>query len=105
MGKQKVTPAFKPNMIGTLAPFIQESVQSLLLDRIRQETEKGHSVQSCRMAKRFAFEIGSKFVYGPLLNEEEREQTFTLFQQWANGISPVSVGQALNDPDNPDTEW
>ena len=63
-------------MIGQLSPFIQHSVQNLLLERIHEDTQNGESIQFCSMAKRFAFEIGSKFVYGPLINDEEREYTF-----------------------------
>ena len=69
-------PAFKPNMIATFAPFVQQSAQSIVLDGIRRETEHGDAVQFCSTAKRFAFEIGAKFVFGPLLNDVERDYTF-----------------------------
>lgn len=39
-------------------------------------TANGNFVQFCPMAKRFAFEIGSKFVFGALLNDDERQYTF-----------------------------
>jgi len=78
---------------------------SLLLERIHEQTQNGESIQFCSMAKRFAFEIGSKFVYGPLLNDEEREYTFDIFQRWAAGFCPKAISAALTDPDNPETEW
>jgi len=103
--RKKVMPSFKPKTVGRFAPFIQHSAQRLLLDRIHEESEKGEFVQFCPTAKQFAYDIGSKFVYGPLLNEEERDYTFQKFQRFANGASPESIGAALNDPDNPDTPW
>jgi len=103
--RKKVMPSFKPNMIGRLSPFIQHSVQNLLLEYISSKTKEGESVQFCTAAKRFAFEVGSKFVYGPLLNNQEREYAFDIFQRWANGFGPKAVGQALHSPDDPDTEW
>jgi len=57
------------------------------------------------LAKQFAFEIGAKFVFGPLLNDEEMESTFTMFQKWANGLSPTVLGSALQDPENPGSEF
>ena len=71
-------PSFKPDLIGTFAPFVQRSAQNIVLDGIRRETEHGDAVQFCPLAKRFAFEIGAKFVFGPLLNDEEREYMFTV---------------------------
>jgi len=103
--RKKAMPAFKPNMIGQLAPFVQRSAQNLLLDRMHEESQNGDSLQFCPMAKRFAFEIGSHLIYGPLLNDEEREHVFKIFKVQANGITPKSIYQAFNDPDNPDTEW
>merc|ERR1712217_604089 len=88
-----------------LSPFIQHSVQNLLMERIHEATQKGESVQFCSMAKRLAFEIGSKFVYGPLLDEEERENTFDIFQRWTSGFCPQGIAAGLSDPDNPDTVW
>merc|ERR1719192_1382817 len=102
--RKKAVPQFKPNMMGKLAPFVQRSAQNLVLDRIQKESEN-ESVRLCPMAKRFAFEIGANLIYGPLLNEEKREQSFDLFQATVKGISPEALYQAVNDPDNPDTEW
>jgi len=62
-------------------------------------------VQFCPLAKRFAFEIGAKFVFGPLLDDEERKHAFTLFQKFANGVNPAVIGKALQDRDNPGEEF
>jgi len=103
--RKKAMPSFKPDMIGTFAPFVQRSAQNIVLDGIRRETEHGDAVQFCPLAKRFAFEIGAKFVFGPLLNDEEREYMFTLFQKWTHGLRPEVFGSALQDPENPGAEW
>merc|ERR1719242_220758 len=103
--RKKATPSFKPNMMGQLAPFVQRSAQKLLLERIHRESENGESVQFCGMAKRFAFEIGSHLIYGPLLDDGERDHIFNYFKRRAAGVNPVAMNAAINDPDNPDTEW
>jgi len=103
--RKKAMPAFKPNMMGKLAPFVQHSAQNLVLDRVHRESQKGEYLAFCPMAKRFAFEIGSHLIYGPLLNDEEREHVYTMFKGRQGGITPKAIYQAINDPDNPDTEW
>ena len=74
--RRKALPSFKPDLVDTFTPFIQRSATNILLNGIHKATEHGDAVQFCPLAKRFAFEIGSKFVYGPLLNDKEREQAF-----------------------------
>ncbi len=77
-------PSFKANMVGRFTPFVQSSAQSLLLDEVHRDTADGDAVQFCPLAKRFAFEIGAKFVFGPLLNDEERKHAFTVCDDWWN---------------------
>jgi len=98
-------PAFKPKMLDELTPFIQHCAQHIVLEHIAKETEHGESVPFCSVAKRFAFEIASKYIYGPLLDDAERDRVFKMFQRWAMGVGPKGIGQAINESDNPDTEW
>jgi cytochrome P450 len=98
-------PSFKANMVGRFSPFVQSSAQSLLLDEVHRDTADGDAVQFCPLAKRFAFEISAKFVFGPLLDDEERKHAFTMFQEFANGLSPAVLGEAMQDQDNPGTAF
>jgi len=103
--RKKIMPSFKPKIVGKFASFIQDSAQNLLLEHVHEESQKGKFVQICPTAKHFAYDIGSRFVYGPLLNAEEREHTFQIFQQFLRGLTAEGLGAAMNDPDNPDTVW
>lgn len=69
-------PAFKPRMLDELTPFIQESAQKLVLERIYEASQRGESIPFCQVAKRFVFEIASKYIFGPLLDDSEREHVF-----------------------------
>merc|ERR1712038_2007014 len=102
--RKKAMPAFRPKMMGQLAPFVQRSAQNLVLDQIHKESS-AEFVRFCPTAKRFAFEVGSNLIYGPLLNDEDRQHIFSMFLERAKGITPKVLHQAITDPDNPDTEW
>merc|ERR1719499_3049937 len=103
--RKKAMPAFKPNMMAKLAPFVQHSAQNMVLDRIHKESQKGGYLAMCSTAKRFAFEIGVHLIYGPLLNDEEKEHLYSLYERREEGRNVKGTQQAIYDPDNPDTEW
>ena len=52
----------------------------------------------CGEAKRFAFMTGIKFVYGPLLSDEEKWKTFPIFEDYAAALGP----RALEDVEGKD---
>jgi len=74
--RKKAMPAFKPNMIDVFAPFIQRSAQNMMLENIARECADGQSVSFNPLARRFAFEIGMQFIFGPLLSKNDRDYLF-----------------------------
>ena len=75
--RAKAAKSFKPHMIEQYTPFIQSSAQSTLLEAIANESQsRNDSIYFCDVAKKFAYDIGIKFVYGPLLSDEERNELF-----------------------------
>jgi len=89
--RAKASKGFKPTFIDQYAPFIQETASSILLDGIHRENVRtGEYVHFLWEAKRFAFMIGIKFVYGPLLSEEEKWTTFPIFQDYAAALGPAA---------------
>merc|ERR1719402_664258 len=74
--RKKAMPAFKPKMIDEFAPFIQNAATNMMLENISKECSDGKSVSFNPLARRFAFEIGMQFIFGPLLDKEERDYLF-----------------------------
>ena len=75
--RKNATGAFKPEIIDQYTPFIQKCANDIMLSGIADITQKtGKSTYFCRLSKRFAYEIGTKFVYGSLLNPQERNDMF-----------------------------
>merc|ERR1712156_1320994 len=74
--RKKAMPAFKPKMIDEFAPFIQDAATNMMLENISKECGDGKSVSFNPLARRFAFEIGMQFIFGPLLDKEERDYLF-----------------------------
>jgi len=63
-------------MIDEFAPFIQDAATNMMLENISKECADGKSVSFNPLARRFAFEIGMQFIFGPLLDKEERDYLF-----------------------------
>ena len=77
--RKKTAKSFKPHIIDQYTPFIQKSAGDIVLKGISNTSqESGEFVYFCQEAKRFAFEIGIKFVMGPLINTEERAHLFSV---------------------------
>lgn len=74
--KKKAMTAFKPKMIDEFAPFIQDAATNMMLENISKECGDGKSVSFNPLARRFAFEIGMQFIFGPLLDKEDRDYLF-----------------------------
>ena len=93
---------FKPNIIDQYTPFIQRAAESILLEGIYRENQRtGDYVHFLWEAKRFAFVIGIKFVYGPLLSDGERDSIFPIFQNYAAALGPAAFDDLeAKDPDS-----
>ena len=75
--RKNATSEFKPEIVDQYTPFIQKCANDIMLSRIADITQKtGKSTYFCGLSKRFAYEIGIKFTYGPLLNPQERNDIF-----------------------------
>lgn len=99
--RKKAMPAFKPNMIDVFAPFIQECAQNMMLENISKECADGQSVSFNPLARRFAFEIGMHFIFGPLLTKEERDYLFyDLFNTIFSKPSELFKDLEGKDPDS-----
>ena len=80
--RKNATNAFKPEIVDQYTPFIQQSANDIILSGIADITQKtGKSTYFCELSKQFAYEIGIKFVYGPLLSPQERAN---VFEVWYN---------------------
>ena len=67
--RKKAIKSFKPDIVDQYAPFIQKTANNILLSGIAEQSQKtGQYIYFCTLAKRFAFEIGMKFIMGPLLD-------------------------------------
>merc|ERR1712217_318839 len=93
-----------PKMVAQLSPFVQRSAQNLALDRIYKECSI-ESVDLYPMVKRFTFEVAANLIYGPMLDDKEREYFCDIYNELNNGFNPRVAAQGINDPDNPDNEW
>ncbi len=75
--RKKATRSFKPELIDQYTPFIQQSAQNIVLKNIENVSQNtGEYTYLCDLAKRYTFESSIKFIYGPLLNDEEIENCF-----------------------------
>ena len=75
--RKKAIKSFKPDIVDQYTPFIQQSANDIVLSGIAEQSQKsGKHISLCEWAKKFAFEIGVKFVMGPLLNTNERNEAF-----------------------------
>ena len=75
--RKKATPAFKPEIVDQYTPFIKKAANDIVLSNIAKESQStGKAVYFCELAKRFAYEIGIKFTFGPLLSPQERADIF-----------------------------
>merc|ERR1712217_564326 len=93
-----------PKMVAQLSPFVQRSAQNLALDRIYKECSI-ESVDLYPMVKRFTFEVAANLIYGPMLDDKEREYFHDIYTELNKGFDPMVFAQGINDPDNPDNEW
>lgn len=75
--RKKAMKSFKPDIVDQYTPFIQKSANDVVLSGIAEESAKtGDYVYFCELAKKFAFQIGIKFMLGPLLNSKEIDELF-----------------------------
>ena len=75
--RKKAAKAFKPHIIDQYTPFIQKAATDIVLQGLANKCEEsGESIYFCQEAKKFAFQIGIKFVCGPLISEPERAEIF-----------------------------
>ena len=75
--RKKASKSFKPNTVDRLTPFIQQTANEILLNGIAsQSNESGESLYFAPLVKRFAFEIGTKFVMGPMMDPKEIKDLF-----------------------------
>jgi len=99
--RKKAMPAFKPKMIDEFAPFIQDAATNMMLENISKECAEGKSVSFNPLARRFAFEIGMQFIFGPLLSKEERDYLFwDLFNTIFSKPSELFKDLEGKDPDS-----
>ena len=78
--RKKAMKSFKPAIIDQYTPFIQQTANEIVLSGIADITQiNDKSVYFCQFAKQFTFEIGAKFVIGPLLSAQERKSLFEVF--------------------------
>jgi cytochrome P450 len=99
--RKKAMPAFKPKMIDEFAPFIQDAATNMMLENISKECADGKSVSFNPLARRFAFEIGMQFIFGPLLDKEERDYLFyDLFNTIFGKPSELFKDMEAKDPDS-----
>jgi len=99
--RKKTAKSFKPHIIDQYTPFIQKAASDIVLQGISNTSkESGEYVYFCQEAKRFAFEIGIKFVMGPLINAEERDHLFSIFQRFTATFSP----KVMEDPEGKDPD-
>ena len=57
--RKKAIKSFRPEMVDQYTPFIQKSVNDIVLSGIAEESErKGDYVYFCELAKKFAFQVG-----------------------------------------------
>merc|ERR1719333_518688 len=90
--RKKAMPAFKPKMIDEFAPLIQDAATNMMLENISKECGDGKSVSFNPLARRFAFEIGMQFIFGPLLDKEERDYLFyEHFNAIFNGVDDEAL--------------
>jgi len=88
--KKKAMGSFRPTMLDTYIPSIQRSAEDVVLQGIAAATQQtGEAVQFNPLAKRFAYDIASGFVWGPLINDLERPVTYELFKRM-NLLTPDS---------------
>merc|ERR1719189_246942 len=98
--KKKAMSAFRPKMIDEFAPFIQESATNMMLENVSKKCAEGQSVSFNPLARRFAFEIGMQFIFGPLLDKEERDYLFNLFNTIFSKPSELFKDLEAKDPDS-----
>jgi len=101
--KKKAMRSFKPSMLDLYIPSIQRSVQDVVLKGMFDESQaSGEAVHFNPMAKRFAYDIGSNFVWGPLISDEERPLSYELFK----GVTHINTAELFNDIEakEPDSE-
>jgi len=101
--KKKAMRSFKPAMLDAYIPSIQRSADEVVLQGIASEAQQtGEAVQFNPSAKRFAYNIASDFVWGPLINELERPVTYELFKRMTL-FTPDSFKDL--ECKDPNSEW
>ena len=75
--KKKALRSFRPAMLDAYIPSMQRSAENVVLQGIVSESQQtGEAVQFNPAAKRFAYDIASGFIWGPLINELELPVTY-----------------------------
>ena len=75
--RKKAKIPFKPQEINQLSSCIQESAENVLLRGIYDEHETNNDyIYFTNKAKKFAFEVGIKYVLGPLVKDDEIDSLY-----------------------------
>lgn len=99
--RKKAAVSFKPSTLDTYIPFIQESAEKNILNVIHDEAlQKGEAVHLNPLAKRFAYDVGSSFVWGPLLDEHDKPRSYELFKKMNNFVPEVFEDLEAKDPNS-----
>ena len=92
-------PPFRPQNVSRFAADIQRFAQNGILKAMHEESQRtGDSVYVNGKTKDFAFSVAAKFIFGPLVNDEDIAESLETFKVYGNGFS----FEGLKDPEAKD---
>jgi len=99
--KKKAARSFKPSMLDHYIPSIERSIRDVVLQGMYDESQaSGEFVHFNPSAKRFAYDIASGFVWGPLISDDERPTSYEMFK----AVTHINFADIFADPEAKDPE-